>query len=293
MSRLQRYNPVIIFTYFMLAIFIVMFSMHPVIIVSSFIASCAVCLKLEGGVKIAKSLIYILPMILIITITNPLFVHKGVTELFFINGNAVTLEAIIYGLVTSIKLASIIYWFRAYSFIMTSDKVVYLFGKVSPKLSLVLSMSLRFVPLYAKKFREADDASRALGRYATNNIKDKILAKLHVFSVVFAIAVEGAISTSDSMTARGYGLAKRTNYHNFKWSLMDTITLISVLLIGSGTVTLMALGHGDYSFYPVIDSISVSALSLVTYISYLSLAFAAIAIEIKEGVAWRILKSKI
>ncbi len=293
MSRLERYNPLVIFIYFMLAIFIVMFSMHPVIICISFIASFALSLKLEGVIKIAKSLIYILPMIIIITLTNPLFVHKGATELFFINGNAITLEALIYGLAVSLKLSSIIYWFRVYSYIMTSDKVVYLFGKVSPRLSLVLSMSLRFVPLYVKKFREADDATRALGGYATSNIKDKLLAKLHVFSIVFSIAIEGAISTSDSMSARGYGLGKRTNYHNFKWLWTDTITIIVVIILGVLTSVIMALGYSDFDYYPLIDSIQSSALSVVSYISYLSLAVAAVAVEIKEGVTWHILKSRI
>ena len=293
MSRLERYNPLVIFIYFMLAIFIVMFSMHPVIISISFIASFALSLKLEGVIKIAKSLIYILPMIIIITLTNPLFVHKGATELFFINGNAITLEALIYGLAVSLKLSSIIYWFRVYSYIMTSDKVVYLFGKVSPRLSLVLSMSIRFVPLYVKKFREADDATRALGGYATSNIKDKLLAKLHVFSIVFSIAIEGAISTSDSMSARGYGLGKRTNYHNFKWLWTDTITIIVVIILGVLTAVLMALGYSDFDYYPLIDSIQSSALSVVSYISYLSLAVAAVAVEIKEGVTWHILKSRI
>lgn len=293
MSKLQRYHPIIVFVYFMITIFIVMFSMHPVIIVVSLVASLTLSYLLEGARKIGFSLLYMVPMMLILALTNPLFVHNGATELFFMNGNAITLEAFIYGVVVSCKIASIIYWFRAYTYIMTSDKVTYLFGKISPRLSLVLTMALRFVPLYAKKFREADDAYRALGAYATNNIKDKLLAKLHVVAVVFSYSIESAVATSDSMTARGYGLSGRTNYHNFKWSMSDTLMLAFVAVFGVIVVTFMVFGYSDFDYYPLIDKVSTSVSSLVFFISYFILAMSGIIMEIKENISWRILKSKI
>ena len=45
-------------------------------------------------------------------------------------------------------LASVVLWFSSYNEVMTSDKFVYLFGRVIPALSLVLSMSLRFIPKF-------------------------------------------------------------------------------------------------------------------------------------------------
>jgi energy-coupling factor transport system permease protein len=45
-------------------------------------------------------------------------------------------------------LAAVISWFSCYNAVMTSDKFVYLFGRVIPALSLILSMTLRFVPKF-------------------------------------------------------------------------------------------------------------------------------------------------
>lgn len=36
-------------------------------------------------------------MFLLVAVTNPLFSHNGVTPLFYLNGNPVTLEAFVYG----------------------------------------------------------------------------------------------------------------------------------------------------------------------------------------------------
>ena len=293
MSRLERYHPIIVFLYFLMCIITVMFTMHPVIIILSFVISIALSFQLEGCRKVGKSLLYIIPIMIIIALTNPLFVHDGGTELFFMNGNAVTLEALIYGVMISLKLVSIIYWFRAYNYIMTSDKVIYLFGKVSPRLSLLLTMSLRFVPLYARKFREADDASRALGAYATRNIKDKLMAKLHVFAIVFSYSIESAVTTSDSMSARGYGMRRRTNYHNFKWSMSDTIMFLFVALGCVTLATIMILGYSGFDYYPYVDDINIGVASIVMYVSYFCLASIGMIMEIKEAVSWSILRSKI
>ncbi len=40
----------------------------------------------------------------------------------------------------------VIQWFSCYNKVMTSDKFIYLFGRLIPALSLILSMALRFVP---------------------------------------------------------------------------------------------------------------------------------------------------
>lgn len=55
------------------------------------------------------------------------------TPLFFLNGNAVTLEAILYGLDIAVMLVAVMYWFKCYNHIMTSEKVLFLFGRAIPK----------------------------------------------------------------------------------------------------------------------------------------------------------------
>ena len=52
-----------------------------------------------------------------------------------------TLESVLYGLGAGLTLCTALIWFSNYTRVMTSDKFVYLFGRIVPALSLVLSMT--------------------------------------------------------------------------------------------------------------------------------------------------------
>ena len=80
--------------------------------------------------------------------------------LFYLkDGNPVTLESIVYGLASGLMLAGVISWFSVFHEVMTSDKFMYLFGKVIPAFSLLLSMTLRFVPRFTEQIRRVAEAS--------------------------------------------------------------------------------------------------------------------------------------
>ncbi len=69
------------------------------------------------------------------TPANPAFNHEGATILAYLpSGNPLTLEFIVYGLSAAVMMASVILWFSCYNAVMTSDKFVYLFGRVIPAL---------------------------------------------------------------------------------------------------------------------------------------------------------------
>ena len=61
-------------------------------------------------------------------------------------------------------LAAVALWFSCLSAVMTSDKFIYLFGRMIPALSLVLSMTLRFVPRFKRQFQAVAQAQRYMGR---------------------------------------------------------------------------------------------------------------------------------
>jgi energy-coupling factor transport system permease protein len=47
--------------------------------------------------------------------------------------NPLTLESIFYGLAAAVMLAAVVLWFGCYNEVMTSDKFIYLFGRVIPR----------------------------------------------------------------------------------------------------------------------------------------------------------------
>lgn len=98
-----------------------------------------------------------------VAVTNPLFSHNGVTPLFFLNGNPVTLEAFAYGAAIAVAVIGVMLWCKCMGEIMSSDKFLWLFGRPFPKISLVLSAALRFIPLFVRQSKEVSRAQKARG----------------------------------------------------------------------------------------------------------------------------------
>ena len=145
--------------YFTLVLMFSMFFMHPVYLTVSLLCAAAFSIRLSGKSTLRPQLKFLLPTVLAVALINPAFSHAGVTILAYLpSGNPLTLESIVYGTAAAVMLAAVIIWFSCFNVVMTTDKFVYLFGRVIPAMSLVLSMACRFGPRFAAQFREVSEA---------------------------------------------------------------------------------------------------------------------------------------
>lgn len=292
MKAFDGYNPIAIFIYFAAIVSLSMATMNPIIIFLSAIGAFVTFFvrnKLTGG----ASHLFFLLMFAVTVIINPLFNHNGATVLLVINDNPITLEAILYGAVSGLMIIGIIYWFRTFSQIMTSDKLLYLLGSVSPKFALILSMTLRYIPLFEKQTQKVVHAQQALGLYRDNDLVGKIRGGIRVFSVMVTWVLENGVITSDSMTARGYGIKKRTHFSIFKFKRQDIVLTLTTVLLFAVILTGILLGAVDFGFYPTIVKADTSIISIITYIAYGILALLPTITEAEEKIRWKYLKSKI
>ena len=78
--------------------------------------------------------------------------------------------------------------------VISSDKMVYLFGKAAPVLSLILSMTLRFIPDIAGQFGKVYRAQRASGYKPKGSYFVRIRTGCHVFSAVVTWLLNGRLS---------------------------------------------------------------------------------------------------
>ena len=204
----STYHPVLNMLYFCGTIGVTMFVVHPVILAISFICAVAYSVVLKGWKKTVKfNLLFSLPMMIIVALINPMFNHYGVTIIGYLhNGNPFTLESCVYGLVMAVMLVCTLVWFSCYTVVMTSDKFIYLFGRIIPALSLVLSMCLRFVPKFIKEASVISDGQKCVGRSVENgSLIKRVKHGITIFSILVTWSLENAIETSDSMKCRGYG----------------------------------------------------------------------------------------
>ncbi len=79
-----------------------------------------------------------------------------------------------YGLAAGGMLAAVLMYFSFLNEVMTSDKIIYLFGKTAPSLALILSMTLGFVPRIRRQFSKTADAQKCLNRGTGGKIKSSV-----------------------------------------------------------------------------------------------------------------------
>lgn len=105
--------------------------------------------------------------------------------------------------------------------------------------------------------------------------------------------LEGSVHTADSMSARGYGVKKRSFYCRFPFTKADTV--FTVLSLGMLTTVLFALATGqlDFLIYPHIEMCDITILSVIGMSAFGVLSFMPFIIELKEELVWKFSLSKI
>ncbi len=293
-STFATYHPIINFGFFCGVIGIGIFLLHPVFLAVGMAASLVYALMLGGKGTLKFFVCFLLPMMLLVMIINPLINHQGMTILFYLKHNYITLEAIVYGIVTGFMLASVLLWFSCYNKIMTSDKFVYLFGRVIPAISLIFSMVMRFVPNYKMQIKKISDAQKCIGRDVSNgSVKEKAHHGVKIISVMFTWALENAIDTADSMRSRGYGVKDRTTFSIYRFDRRDTVAGIFLLAMVGIVLVGAAFGKCSIDFYPYIVMADMDAFGILVYAAYFLMCFFPVAVEVKEVLTWRLLQSKI
>lgn len=288
-NAFKTYHPLVNFVYFGSVFMFTMFFMHPIALGITFISSLFLAISLKGFRALKVQLIFLIPLIIFTALLNPLFNHEGVTILmYFKTGNPLTLESIVYGFASSLMLMSMVIWFYSFNAIISSDKFVYLFGKIMPSLSLVLSMSLRFVPKFIDQIKIVTQTQKTLGKdVSSGNVFKRMQHGLLILSITISWALEDGIETADSMKSRGYGLENRTSFSIYTLSKYDK-TALGFMSVLSTLILIAGLnGFLAYDYFPSLTSISFGVLSGSIWILYALLCLTPILINKKEERLWK------
>jgi len=288
------FHPVINLLYFLAVIGFAMFFTHPVCLALSLMCALTYSVYLKGKKAVRFSLVYMLPMLIIAALLNPAFNHQGATILTYLpGGNPLTLESILYGISAAVMLITVIIWFSCFNEIMTSDKFVYLFGRVIPALSLILAMALRFVPRFREQIKVISNAQKCLGRdVSRGNILQKAKHGIKILSIMVTWALENAIETADSMKARGYGLPGRTAFSIFRFDRRDVYALLFILACSAAVIFGAATGAYHFRFYPTVKGEWTGAATIVVFTAYFMLCVFPLIVNIKEDLLWKSIRSK-
>ena len=291
MKEFMQYHPIVNFLFFGMVIGLTIVFMHPVFLFCSLFFSFMYLLLLEGKQALVVGL-KLLPLVLVAILVTMLFNHRGSTILWYYpNGNPLTKESIIFGISASMMILSSIFWFRLFHHVVCSDKLLYLFGKTVPKLSLMLSMIFRFVPRMIRELKEIYMGREALGLYPKKGFA-KIKCLLEMILTELSLAFENSIEISMSMKMRGYHDGKRSFYSLFHFTKRDGIYLLIFFSL------LIVLGRGIksssiyYYFYPKCHINTNGKLEALYLMVYCLLVGMPMLITGKEELKWKRLKSR-
>ena len=277
--------------YFAVVIGFSMFFMNPVCITASLFCALLNAVIINGKRALGVTVKFIIPMILLVMIINPVFNHRGATIITYLPWqNPLTLEAILYGAASAVMFSSVILWFSVFNTVMTSDKIICLFGKIIPSLSLVISMTLRFVPRFVSKFKELKSA-RITPKKQGFIVKMKLL--LSELSVMLSWSLESSIESADSMKSRGYGIKGRTAYSIFKFRKTDAIIITALVICALTMILLISSGIAKYSFYPLFKIEYNGAVSVLFYVIHLGIMLIPSITIAWECLKWKRLQSTV
>lgn len=273
-------HPVSAFAYFAAVFAFSMVLMHPLCLALSLAGALSYHACLRGGAAMARAAARLLPLALLSAAVNVAFNHAGVTVLgYFPSGNPLTAESLWFGLAAAGMLCAVLLWFSCCAAVMTSEKLHDLLGRVSPHLSLLLSMTLRFVPRFRAHLAAVYEAQKLCG-----NGPGGVRSALRAFSATLTWALEGGVEQADSMRARGYGLPGRTAFSLYR---MDGYSIFVLILTGILTAVLLALrAQLRWRYFPYLTGVPLRATGAAAQAAYALLCFLPAILHGKEAAAW-------
>lgn len=286
------FHPSVNLVYFAIVIGLTMFLMHPVFLGLSLMGSFFYLLYLQGGWGIRRQVGYLVPLMVFMAALNPLFNHEGVSVLFYLpGGDPVTVESVFYGLCSAVMMGASILWFNCCHVIFTTDKIIYLFGRAIPSLSLLISMTLRFVPRFKEYLQTTRQVQQAMLPPKTRI--DALKQAMTSFSATVSWAMEQSIVTADSMKSRGYGSAGRTAYSIYRFVGRDALVLVMLAVLTVGTVLPWMTGGVSWTFFPSMTGMMMGFGPAMSCLSFSGICVMPLIIDLMEDRKWNLLRSGI
>lgn len=288
-----KYHPLVNFLYFALVLGFSMVLTHPLAQGLSLLCAVWYAVQCTGYKAVAFSLKFCLPMFLLTAIINPAFSHEGVTILTYLpTGNPLTLESVLYGLSAGCMLVTVLIWFSSFNRVITSDKFIYLFGRVIPAMSLVLSMTLRFVPKFKTQLDAVAEAQKSIGRdVSTGSVFQRIKTAVTILSIMVTWALENGIETADSMKSRGYGLQGRTAFSIYRFDDRDRMAMLWLGFCGLYLAAGMVAGGLYFRYFPSVKGAAVNGMTLSFPFVFGLLCATPIFLNSLEDRAWKAIVS--
>ena len=258
-------HPVVPAVYVAVTLALTMACMQPVLIGLSLLGALSFSCTVRGVAPTMGMLRWQIPVIILISLVNPLFSASGSTELLRIGTHAVYAESLAYGASMGAMFVASVTWFMGAAELLPFDRVMALLGNAAPTVTLMISMAMRLIPRFVRQGKTIDSVQRvarscALASFAGQSPRpDRHLdlrLRLRLSSVLMGWTMEDSLETADAMRARGWGAAaRRTTYARFRFGARDARALVFIAAFALVAMLLGYVATTQFAFYPTMPAL--------------------------------------
>ena len=277
----EKSHPAVNFLYFAGVIAGTIAFQHPIFLAISFACAFLYSVRRNGWKALAFN-IALLPLMAAFVLYYSSYHHFGVTVLEQNRiGNDMTLESLVYGGVLSAVIAGVLMWFSCLLSVFTTDKVVYLFGRVSPRLSLLLAIVLRMLPRIKKEAKKINMAQKGIGRGTDQgNFFRRLGNGIRIFSMLITWTIESLTTVSESMRSRGSALRGRKAFSVYRFDGRDRGYVMGMFLCLTLMAMAVILQQTNIFYDPRIIMTPVTAMSYLFYAGYGAFCLMPLGLEL-------------
>ena len=231
------------------------------------VALCALNLILargRPGIRLRPLLVTVAVAAAIATLVSLLLSHTGSHPLIQLPaavpaiGGAITLEALVFGLVTGLGIAAALLAVAPLSLVSDPYDLVDALPSPLARTGAAIGTALNLIPSMVRSAADIRDAQRLRG-WRPRRVRDWP----QVAVPVVLTAVESSITLAEAMEARGWGSGPRTRYLPPRRSSFDVAVAVSALLAGAAFLVLRGTGAvPDWYPFPTIPPLSVNVAAL-------------------------------
>ncbi len=281
----EEYNPVLNFLFFVSVIFFTIYISHPVFLAVSFIVGFVYSARLKNKNK--KTVWFNLFLVLCAAVYAFIYAsynHFGSSVLGrnFI-GNSMTAESLLYGCILGIKTVTVVMWLNAVTAVLTTDKIVYILGRVSPGLSIIVTILLRRIALMGVHFKRIAASRAAVGKgTGCGNVFIRVINFVWCVQALLTFETESIAESAFSMKSRGFTIRKRTAYSGYGFAGYDRGMLIFMVICMTVITMGMILDQTAVIYSPEIIINKATYASVLFYLAYFIYCGMPLFINIKN-----------
>ena len=289
----RMYHPLVLFTYYLVAIIAITINRHPFFLLISVLLLIFFNWTVDQGKTMNVWLRFLIVFSLLLFFIHPLLNHRGRHVLFYLFNEPITLESVYQGAINALTFLAIMLLFITFPHVLDAEKFLFLFGRAFPKWGMLAMLAVRFVPLFRLRLEEILTVQRARGiSITTGTVRERLKNGFLLVHLLFPWSLEDGIQTADSMPARGYGLGRRTRYHPYNFRVYDFLGMAFMTIFFILSIIGYRLGDGVLSVTPVIEPVLLSGREWLFFIIHCLLIGFPLIVDLKEAALWLYWKQK-